>query len=300
MATMEAGRVAYFEGGYVPIDDAKVSIMTHAFNYGTGLFEGIRGYHVPDEDNVLIFRLREHVERMVRNCNVLCMDIPETRDDLCRICTELVAKSEFKEGVYIRPVVYKSDLSLTPVLHSTESKFCCYVIKLGNYVDVDAGLDVVVSSWRRLSDNAIPSRAKSTGSYLNSSLACTEAHQGGFHEAIVLRENGTVAEGSAMNLFIVNDGVVSTPSAESDILMGITRATVLELVGKEMGRKVVERPIARTELYTCDELFFVGTGAQVAPIRSVDRRPVADGQVGPVTKVVLLLYFDVVGGMVES
>lgn len=300
MAEMEAAGTAYFEGKYVPTEDAKLSILTHAFNYGTGLFEGIRGYYNKDEDEILIFRLQEHIDRFLRNCNVLFMDLSESREDLEGICIELVKRSEFREDVYIRPLAYKSELSLGPKLKGVESSFCCWVIKLGDYVEINSGLDVAVSSWRRLSDNAIPARAKTTGSYINSALARTEADQAGFDEAIVLREDGTVAEGSAMNIFMVLDGKLITPPPTADILIGITRNSIMELAEKELGLEVIERPIARTELYVCDELFFTGTGAQVAPIRSVDRRLVGDGKPGPVSKKLQALYFEVVQGKVGT
>ena len=297
---MEPGPFVYFEGNYVPVEDAKVSIMTHAFNYGTGLFEGIRGYYSADEDNILVFRLAEHVDRLVRNFNIMCMEIPETPEDIARICVEVIKRSGFREGVYIRPLCYKSELSLGPRLSGVESRFCCYVIKLGEYCDIESGLDVVVSSWRRLSDNAIPSRAKSTGSYINSSLAATEANQAGFDEAIFLREDGSVAEGSAMNMFMVLNGQLITTPPTADILVGITRNTVIELARNELGLDVVERPIARTELYVCDEVFFCGTGAQVAPVRSVDRRVIGGGTPGPVSRKLQDLYFRVVMGKVEK
>ncbi|MCX5771115.1 MAG: branched-chain amino acid transaminase [Candidatus Hydrogenedentes bacterium] len=300
MAKMEPAAVVYFQGKYVPTEQAKISVMTHAFNYGTGLFEGIRGYYVQDVDNILIFRLEEHVDRMVRNMNILCMEIDETHEQISEICCEVARRSGFREGIYIRPICYKSELSLGPKLRGVESSFCCYVIKLGDYVDIQKGLDVVVSSWRRLSDNAIPSRVKSTGSYLNSSLAATEAKQAGFDEAIFLREDGTVAEGSAMNLFMVAQGKLVTTPPNSDILVGITRNTVIELARDELGIEVIERPIARTELYVCDELFFTGTGAQVAPVRSVDRRLIGAGQPGELSKRLQELYFRVVQGKVEK
>lgn len=297
---MEAGKIAYFEGSYVPIADAKISILTHAFNYGTGLFEGIRGYYSPERENVFVFRLDEHVDRFVRNFNVLCMEVPESRETIREICLEVVRRSEFREGVYIRPVCYKSEHSLGPRLKGVESRFCCYTIALGDYVDTQNGLDVCVSSWRRLSDNAIPSRAKTTGSYINSSLASTESTQAGFDEAIFLREDGSVAEGSAMNIFMVMNGALITPPPTADILVGITRNTVMELAAKDLGVPVIERPISRTELYVCDELFFCGTGAQVAPVRSVDRRILGDGKPGPVSSKLQDLYFNVVRGGVEK
>ena len=300
MADMEAAGTAYFEGNYVPIEDAKVSVLTHAFNYGTGLFEGIRGYYNQDEDDILVFRLEEHIDRFVRNCKVLFMDLPESAEDLEKICIELVRRSGFREDVYLRPIAYKSEHSLAPKLNGVQSSFTCYVIKLGDYVEINTGLDVAVSSWRRPSDNAIASRVKTTGSYVNSSLARTEADESGFDEAIVLREDGSVSEGSAMNIFMVLDGKLITTPPSSDILIGITRDTVMELARKELDLEVIERPIGRTELYVCDELFFTGTGAQVAPVRSVDRRVIADGTPGPITKELQTLYFDVVQGKVDA
>ncbi len=296
MAKMNPGPIAYFEGKYVPVGEAKVSVMTHAFNYGTGLFEGIRGYYSREEDNILLFRLKEHVDRMVRNCRVMCMDIPETAADIEHICAEVVRQSGFKEDVYIRPLVYKSELSLGPTVKGVESRFCCYITKLGQYCDSQDGLDVAVSSWRRLSDNAIPTRVKSTGSYINSSLAAGEAKQSGFHEAIFLRENGTVAEGSAMNIFMVLNGTLITTPPNSDILVGITRNSVLEIARDMLDIPAMERDIARTELYVCDELFFSGTAAQVAPVRSVDRRVLNDGKPGPITLRLQQTYDTIVKG----
>lgn len=300
MAEMHAGAVAYFEGKFVPIEEAKVSIMTHTFNYGTGLFEGIRGYYVHEEDNILIFRLKEHVDRMVRNFNIMCMEIPEDQKKIKEICIELVRRSGFREGAYIRPICYKSELSLGPKLRGVSSSFCCYVIKLGDYCDIETGLNVVVSSWRRLADNAIPSRVKATGSYLNSSLAATDAKEAGFDEAIFLREDGTVSEGSAMNMFMIRGGKLYTTPPSADILVGITRNTVIELARQELGLEVVERPIARTELYVADELFFCGTGAQVAPVRRVDQRPIGHGKPGPISKKLQNIYFQVVQGKIPK
>jgi len=300
MAAMEPGQTAYFEGQYVPIEKANVSILTHAFNYGTGLFEGIRGYYNESEDNILIFRLKEHVDRLIRNFKVLFMDVSETAEDIERICIELAKRSEFREDVYIRPICYKSEHTLGPKIHGVESSFCCWIITLGDYVDIDSGLDVAVSSWRRLSDNAIPSRAKTTGSYVNSALARSEADLAGFDEAIVLREDGTVAEGSAMNVFMVLDDTLITTPPTADILVGITRNTVMEIAREELGLEVVERPISRTELYVCDEIFFTGTGAQVAPVRSVDRRLVRDGKPGPISSKLQELYFQIVQGKVDK
>jgi len=297
---MEPAQISYFCGRYAPTEQCVVSIMTHAFNYGTALFEGIRGYYSAEEDNILVFKLGEHIDRFVRNFKILCMEIPETAEQIEAICVELVRRSGFREGVYIRPICYKSELSLGPTLKNVESSLCCYVIKLGDYCEIEAGLDVAVSSWRRLSDNAIPSRAKTTGSYINSSLASTEAKQKGFDEAIFLREDGTVAEGSAMNIFMVQNGTLITTPPTADILVGITRNTVIQLAQEELGLEVITRPISRTELYVCDEVFFTGTGAQVAPVRSIDRRVLGDGAPGPISKKLQKLYFEVVQGKVDK
>ena len=298
--TMVPGPIAYINGAYVPSEEASVSIMTHAFNYGTGLFEGIRAYYNPDEDGFLIFRLKEHIDRLVRNGKILCMEVPEDAVKMEEICIELTRKSGFKEGVYIRPILYKSELSLGPKLKGVDSSLCCYVIKLGDYVDIESGLNVAVSSWRRLADNAIPTRAKTTGSYINSALAATEAKSNGYDEALFTREDGTISEGSAMNIFMVLDGKLITPPPTSDILVGITRNTVIELARDVLGIEVIERPIGRTELYVCDELFFCGTGAQVAPVRSVDKRLVGEGTPGPISKKLQDLYFGVVMGRVKE
>lgn len=297
---MQPGPFAYFEGEVRPTEEARVSILTHSFNYGTALFEGIRGYYVPEDDEIFIFRLAEHIDRFVRNFAILNMTIPQSPKEIEDICVEIVRRSEFREGVYVRPIAYKSETSLGPKLHDVDSDWCCYAIKLGDYVDIETGLDVVVSSWRRLSDNAIPSRAKTVGSYVNSSLAASEAKLAGFDEAIFLREDGSVAEGSAMNIFIVANGKLITPPECADILVGITRNTVMELAREELGLEVLERSIARSELYTCDECFFAGTGAQVAPVRSVDRRQIGDGTPGVISKKLQDLYFDVVQGKVAK
>ena len=300
MEAMESGPVAYFEGHYCPIEDAKISVMTHAFNYGTGLFEGIRGYHVPEENNIFIFKLYEHVERLFRNFSILYMDIPETREDIENICIEIVKKSGFKQDVYIRPICYKSEYLLVPKLSGIESKLCCYVITLGDYVDIKEGLNVAVSSWRRSADNAMPARAKTTGGYINSSLAATDAKDADFDEAIFLGEDGTVSEGSAMNIFMVLDGKLITPPPTANILVGITRDTIIKLAIENFDLEVEQRHVGRTELYAADELFFTGTGAQVAPVRSVDRRNIGNGKPGPITLKLQKLYFDVVQGKVEQ
>jgi len=296
---MDYGDWAYFEGKTVPIDDAKVSVMTHAFNYGTAVFEGIRGYWNEDDDQLYIFRLREHVDRMMRNFNMLMIRPKLSADEICDCIVELTAKNGFREDTYIRPVGYKSAYELGPRVHDVEDDLVVYVLRLGDYVDI-SGLKVAVSSWRRVPDNAIPARGKICGSYVNSALAASESKMAGYDEAIFLCDDGTVSEGSAENLFLVQNGGLVTSPVTADILIGITRNTVVELARVEMGLEVAERPVARTELYVSDEMFFCGTGAQIAPVTEVDNRPVGDGTPGEVTLELQQLYFDVVHARVPK
>ena len=297
---MDHGDWAYFEGRIVPIDEAKISVMTHAFNYGTAIFEGIRGYWNKEDEQLYIFRLREHVNRMLRNCNILMIRPKLTEDKICDMIVELTAKNEFKTDTYIRPVAYKSAYVLGPLIHDIDDDLTVFTLRLGDYVDISAGLRVCVSSWRRVQDNAIPPRGKITGSYVNSALAASEARTAGFDEGIFLNEDGTVSEGSAENLFLVRDGRFITPPVTANILVGITRNTLIELAREELGIETDERTVSRTELYVSDELFFCGTGAQVAPITEVDRRPVGNSKPGEITLKLQKLYFDVVQGRIEK
>ncbi len=291
---MDHGRYAYFEGKIRPIEAAKVSVMTHAFNYGTAVFEGIRGYWNADQKQLYVFRLHDHLDRMFRNFNILRTRLALSRQEVANVILELIVKNEFREDVYVRPIAYKSSYVLGPKVHDLDDELAIYVIRLGDYVDISSGLNVAVSSWRRLSDNALPARAKISGSYVNSALAATEAKESGFDEAIFLCEDGTVSEGSAMNIFLVFGNTLVTPPATADILVGITRNTVIQIAREKLGVETACRPVGRTELYVADEVFFCGTGAQVAPVTHVDRRPVGDGKPGPLTSKLQKLYFDVV------
>jgi len=297
---MEHGPFAYFNGKVVPIEDANVNVMTHSFNYGTGIFEGIRAYWNADDEQLYVFRMREHYDRMWRNFNLFKIDVGMTVDEVCDLTCELARKNAFKRDIYIRPVGYKAAYELTPKFNDVADGFTIYIIALGDYVDTTGGLRVAVSSWRRIADNAIPNRMKACGAYINSALAKTEASEAGFDEAIMLNDDGMVAEGSAMNLFIVRDGTLITTPVTANILEGVTRATILQLAAEDLGIPVVERSINRTELYITDELFFAGTGAQVAPITELDRRPIAGGAIGPITTRMQELYFRVVQRRVSA
>jgi len=291
---MDYGRYAYFEGKIRPIEAAKVSVMTHAFNYGTAVFEGIRGYWNADDKELYVFKLHEHLDRMFRNFNILRIELNVSLEEVANIILELVARNGFREDIYIRPIAYKSSYVLGPKVHDLDDELTIYIIKLGDYVDTSSGLNVAVSSWRRLSDNALPARGKISGCYVNSALAATEAKESGFDEAVFLCEDGTVSEGSAMNIFMVFGNKLVTPPVTADILVGITRNTVIQIAKEKLGIDTECRSIGRTELYVADEIFFCGTGAQVAPVTYIDRRPIGDGKPGPLTGKLQKLYFDVV------
>jgi len=292
---MSGNRYAFFKGKIVPIEEAKVSIMTSAFNYGTGIFEGIRGYWNGEEEQLYVFRLREHFERFLRNCRVLLIELPYTVDGLCEITLKLLQREGFKTDVYIRPLAYKSSEVVGVRLHDLESDCAIFAIPFGRYIDRPGGARVMVSSWRRLDDNTIPPRCKITGAYVNSALAKTEAFLNGFDEALMLCQDGHVSEGSAENLFIVRDGTLITPPVTEEILEGITRATILQFA-KDLGIEAMERPIDRSELYIADEAFLCGTGVELVPIIEVDHRPIGDGAPGPIFTKLQTLYQAAVRG----
>ena len=293
-------RYAFFQGKIVPIEEAKISVLTHAFHYGTGCFEGIRAYWNAAHEQAYVFKLREHFQRFLKSCRVLMIELPYSVHDLCEISLELLRREKFREDAYVRPLAYKSSEVIGVRLHDLEADFTCFVIPFGRYIEKEEGASVAVSSYRRIDDNAIPARSKITGSYANSAFSKTEAMLNGFDEAIVLDQNGHVSEGSAENLFIVRDGILITPAVTDNILEGITRATLMQLAKDEMGIDTIERSIDRTELYVADEIFLCGTGVQIAAVTQVDRRPVGDGKLGPVVKELRELYFSIVRGENEK
>ena len=293
-------RFAFFKGEYVPIQDAKISIMTHGFNYGTGCFEGIRAYWNETEQQLFIFQLLDHYDRFLHSSHILLMNLPFTAAQLADITVELVRKEGYREDTYIRPLAYKADEIVGVRLHNLRDEFAIFAIPFGRYIESEEGASATVSSWRRIDDNAVPARAKITGAYINSALAKTEAVLNGFDEAVVLTGDGHVSEGSAENLFIIRNGVLLTPPVTENILEGVTRKVIMELAQEEMGLEVVERPIDRTELYVADEAFFCGTGVQVAAVTHIDHRPVGTGKLGPIVKALRDLYFDVVRGQVRK
>ena len=286
----------YLDGEVKRYQDARVGLMTHALQYGTGVFEGIRGYWSPEHEQLFLLKLREHYRRMQNSVKVLKLKIPMSLDELCETSIELIRRNNFRQDVYLRPFAFKSSEEIGVRLHNLRDSFAIYVTPFGNYVEVDGGIRCMVSSWRRIDDNVAPARAKITGIYVNSALAKTEAMENGFDEAIMLTQDGHVCEGSAENIFLLRDGKVVTPPTTDNILEGLTRLGMIELLRKELDMEVAERSIDRSELYIADEIFMCGTGAQISPVIEVDRRPVGDGQVGPVVGQLQKLYFDIVRG----
>ena len=286
--------IAYHDGKFVPLADAKVSIATHALQYGTGVFEGIRAYWNPAHEQLYVFRLHEHFERMVRSVRIMRIELPGDAEALSQIALELLRKNGFKSDVYIRPLAFKAARSVKVALRGLRDGFGMYSFPLGAYLPT-GGLAARTASWRRTSDDAIPARGKLTGAYINTALAVDEAHDYESDEAIFLTADGHVSEGGGANIFMVRDGILVTPTVAADILEGITRDSILELAG-ELGMVVEQRQIDRTELYVAEEVFFCGTGAQVAPCVQVDGRAVGDGAIGPVAKKIGDLYFAIARG----
>ena len=289
---------AYFQGNIVPLSEAKIGVMTHAFNYGTAVFEGVRGNWNEDDQTTYLFRLREHFERLGQSSKILTLQMHETVDRLCEIAVELVERSGFTEDVYLRPMVYLSSEQLGVRLHNLESSTLIFLTPFPAYLPEVARCHT--STWRRVQDTGIPPRAKVTGIYVNSALAKTEANANGFDEAIMLNENGHVSEGSGENIFMVRDGRLITPTPADNVLEGITARSVMELAANELGVPILQREIDRTELYIADEVFMTGTAAHLTPVVEVDRRQVGSGRPGPITSQLSALFYDAIRGKSEK
>ncbi len=290
--------ITYIDGRFVDDADAKISVRSRGLNYGLGCFGGIRGYLADDGRQVFVFRLDQHVQRLDRSARLLFLSLTVEPARLKDIVVEVLRRNEVHHDVYVRPMVFSGSVELSPVLKPEDSKLCVYCLPLKRYIDKES-INVCVSSWRRIGDNAIPARAKPTAAYLNSALARREAVDNGFDEAILLTERGSVSEGSAEHLFLVRDGVLVSPPSTEDNLDGITRRSLIALATEDLGLSVQERVIGRTELYVADEIFLCGTGAEVTPVGSVDRRTIGDGKPGPVTSKLKRHFEDVVHGRVE-
>jgi branched-chain amino acid aminotransferase len=291
---------AFFRGEFVPLREANINVMTHGFNYGTAVFEGIRAYWNADEEQLYALELVAHYERIRASARLLMMDVEQSPEELAEITVEVLRRDGLREDVYIRPIVYKSSELIGVRLHNLESDITIFGVPFGQYIDTEAGIRAQVSSWRRTDDNAIPARGKITGAYVNGAFAKSEAQLNGYDEAIVLTADGHVSEGSAENLFIVKGGRLITPAVTDNILEGITRRRLIEIARGDMGVEVVERTIDRTELYAADEVFLCGTGAQISPVIEIDRRKVGTGRPGPITRQLSRTYFDAVRGRLPA
>jgi branched-chain amino acid aminotransferase len=291
---------AYFRGEFVPLRDANINVMTHGFNYGTAVFEGIRAYWNADEEQLFALELPAHYRRIRASARLLMMEIRQSPEELAEVTVELLRRDGLREDVYVRPIIYKSSETIGVRLHNLDADVTIFGVPFGQYIDTEGGIRAQVSSWRRTDDNAIPARGKITGAYVNGALAKSEAQLNGFDEAIVLTADGHVSEGSAENLFIAKDGQLITPAVTDNILEGITRRRLLEIARDDLGLPTIERSIDRTELYTADEVFLCGTGAQISPVIEIDRRAIGTGRPGPITRDLSRTYFDAVRGRLPA
>lgn len=285
----------FLDGRFARYHDARIGVMTHALHYGTACFEGIRAYWNERTERLMLLQGPAHFERLRSSGKILRMELPYSTEELMEITREVLRRNEFRSDVYVRPLLFKSAEIIGVTLDGLPDSFLVYAAPMGDYVET-GGIRCMVSSWRRIPESAMPARAKSTANYLNSALAKSEALENGYHEAIVLNQDGHVSEGSAENVFVVKNGTVVTPPVTDDILEGVTRGLVMELVRKELGLRVVERSLDRTELYTADEVLLCGTGAQISPVIEVDRRKVGDGRVGEIAQELQQLYLGAVRG----
>ena len=289
---------AFLGKEFLNYEDAKISVMTHAFMYGTAVFEGIRAYYNKEQDKLFVLHLEEHLARLLQSCKILRLQPYYTVEEMSKIVIELLQKNKPKSDAYIRPSWFKACERIGPSVigDADEDSFVVTSIDLGDYLDTSKGVSVEVSSWRRISDNAIPPRAKINGSYVNTALSKANAQLSGYDEAIYLTEAGYVAEGSAMNLYIIRDGKLITSRVADNILEGITRSFIAKLAADELGLEFESRAIYRSELYVADEAFFCGTGAQIVPIGSIDHYQLGDSKAGPITAKLQALYNNIVRG----
>jgi branched-chain amino acid aminotransferase len=280
---MDLPKFAYFQGKIVPYSEAKVGVLTHGLNYGTAAFAGIRAYWNDVEKQLYLFRPLEHYRRFLNSCKILLMDLGQTPESLLKITLELLGLEKYEQDIYIRPLGYKADESIGVKLHGVKDELSIVAIPSIKYFGDKEGIHVTISSWRRVDDNVIPARGKIAGAYANSALIKSDAALAGYDEALTLNQDGHLSEGSAMNFFMVRNGILTTPPVTDNILEGITRRTVLELAA-DLQIPVQERSIDRTEVFVCEELFLSGTAVEITPVLKVDHRTVGDGSVGTVTK----------------
>ena len=297
---MNLPKYAFFKGDFIRYSEAKIGVLTHAFNYGTAVFGGIRGYWNKDEDQLFLFRPYDHYRRFLNSAKLLCMYLDPSPEVLIETTIKLLKLENYHEDIYIRPIAYKADETIGVRLHDLQDEYTIVALPFDKYMRNDTDAHVTISSWRRIDDNMIPARGKISGAYANSSLIKTDAVWSGYDEALVLNQDGHVSEGSAMNIFMVRNGSVITPPITDNILEGITRKTVIELLKNELGIEVVERPIDRTELYLCEELLMAGSAAQIVAVTQIDHRRVGSGVMGSITTKLRSVFEMAIRGKLEN
>lgn len=285
----------YLSGKFLPPGQAKISIMTHAFNYGTAVFEGIRAYWNPVQKQLYLFRLKDHYKRMQTSSKALNLARPFDLDKMCAMTLKLLRKNRVKQNVYIRPICFQARLGIA-AKKAGESGFGMFLLALKSSSQSPRPLRVLLSSWRRIDSKMIPSYGKLSGTYVNSFLAGQEASHSRFDEAIMLNLDGSVAEATGMNVFILKNKQVITPPLSANILPGITRDSIMKIAKPELGLKVLERSISKNELMSAEEVFLTGTGSEIVPVGSVNGKKIFDGKIGPVTKSLGSLYLGIVRG----
>ncbi|HSG45222.1 MAG TPA: branched-chain amino acid transaminase [Anaerolineales bacterium] len=297
---MDLSKHAFFEGKIVPLSEANINIATHGFLYGTAVFGGMRGYWNEEKKRLFVFRPYDHFRRLLHSSKMMAVKTEYDEESLIDLTLEVLRTDNWQRDIYMRPTFYKADLGIGVKLHDLKDEFCMFVIPFDKYVANDTNAHVTISSWKRIDDNVIPARGKVAGAYVNSALIKTDANRSGFDEALVLDNNGHISEGSAMNIFMLRDGVLVTPPVTDNILEGITRRSVIELARNELGLEVIERSIDRTEVFISEEIFMTGTAAQITAVTKVDHRPVGGGVMGPVTTKLRTLYDDILRGKIEK
>lgn len=291
---MDLTKHAFFEGRIVPLSEARINIATHGFLYGTAVFGGLRAYWNEEKKRLFVFRPYDHFRRLLHSGKMMAMETKYDEESLIQLTLDLLRTDNWQQDLYMRPTFYKADIGIGVKLHDLKDEFCMFVMAYEPYVKNDTNAHLTISSWKRIDDNVIPARGKVAGAYANSALIKTDANRAGFDEALVLDNNGHVSEGSAMNIFMVRDGILVTPPVTDNILEGITRRSIIEIARKELGLEVVERSIDRTEVFIAEEMFMTGTAAQVVSVTKIDHRPVGAGVMGPVTTKLRTLFDDIV------
>lgn len=291
----------FLNGKILDINEAKLPVKTHAFIYGTSVFEEIKAYFNDDDKNLYLFRMEDHFARLIQSAKIMHMQCPYTVKNLCEATVEVLKKNQHKRDTYIRPIIYKSSTKIIEsMLTKTEDSITIFTFPLWDHIDISKGLSVCVSNWRNCDDNAIYARAKVSGCRANAALIQTDARLAGFDDAIVLSADGYVSDVSGMNLFLVQNGKLITNCFSDNVLFGVTRNTIIELARDILNLEIIERQIDRTELYISDEVFCCSTSVEVCPIVKVDNRKIGNGDVGNITRELKKLYFDVVRAKSEK